>query len=216
MHNAAFDDQMERWGHLIQGVAEHASDAAFLQPDQEGLIQARKEAWEAKQRQLRHRAAAQQATRDLEAAMARAQEAATRLHHGLLGKYGATNPKLVAFGMHPRRVGKARAHSAAVLETLRAAAVAALEGGAPPHRATEPVFDAAAPPTVGGNAPRVEKDAVRAGGAVPQADADAAALSRIARPEGERLPKQKRRPLPSGERLPRLLKPRQSRLEVVR
>lgn len=93
MHNAAFADHMERWGRLTGGVAEHASDAAFLQPHQESLIQARKDAWEAKQRQLRHRAAAQQATRDLEAAMARAQDAATRLQCGLLGKYGATSPQ---------------------------------------------------------------------------------------------------------------------------
>src|SRR5688572_2184138 len=102
MHNAAFADHMERWGQLTGGVAEHAAGAAFLQPAQESLLRARAEAWEAKQRQLLHRAAAQQATRDLEAAMERAHEAASRLQCGLLGHYGNTNPKLVVFGMHPR------------------------------------------------------------------------------------------------------------------
>ena len=214
MHNAAFADHMERWGQLNRGVAEHASGAAFLQLAQETLIQSRMEAWEAKQRQLYHRAAAQQATRDLEAAMARAHEAASRLQHGLLGKYGATNPKLVEFGMHPQRMGKVRAHSAAVLETLRAAAVAALEGGAPPHRATEPVFDAAAPPTVGGSAPQAEADAAWTGGDVSQAEADVASLPGQLQREGERLPKPKERPVQEGEPFPRSLKPRQPRMET--
>lgn len=65
MHNAAFADHMARWGQLSEGVAEAPSDAAFLQPRQESLIRARAEVWEAKQRQLHHRAAAQQATRDM-------------------------------------------------------------------------------------------------------------------------------------------------------
>jgi hypothetical protein len=168
MHNAAFADHMERWGQLNRGVEEEAAGAAFLRPAQETLNQARAEAWEAKQRQLYHRAAAQQATRDLEAAMARAHEAASRLQHGLLGYYGDTNPKLVVFGMHPRRVGKARAR-------LKAReALAALKGGTSPHPSPEPAPQEAAAPS--------------AGGAVPQAEADAAALSPVAPTRGGEAP----------------------------
>ena len=183
MHNAAFADHMERWGQLTGGVAEHASDAAFLQPHQESLIQARKDAWEAKQRQLRHRAAAQQATRDLEAAMARAQDAATRLQCGLLGKYGATNPKLVVFGMHPRRVSKVLARARALQ------ALAALQGGASPQHAAEPAFHAEAAPSAGGSAPRAEADTPWTGGDVPQAEAGAAPLSPTARAGGGEAPR---------------------------
>jgi hypothetical protein len=182
MHNAAFADHMERWGQLTGGSVEHASDAAFLQPKQESLIQARAEAWEAKQRQLHHRAAAQQATRDLEAAMARAQEAATRLQNSLQGRLGVTNPKLVAFGVRPRRASKARAR-AKVLE-----AFAALQGGAPPHHAGEPAFQAAAAPSAGGNAPRAEADAAGTGGDVPQAEADVATLAPTAQAGGGEVP----------------------------
>ena len=168
MHNAAFADHMERWGELTGGVAEHASDAAFLQPVQEQLIRAREEAWEAKQRQLHHRAAAQQATRDLEAAMERAHEAATRLRHGLLAKYGATNQKLVAFGVHPRRSGKASARARAL------EAAAASQRGTSPHPEAEPAPPAAAAPPAGGSAPRAGADAAWTGGDVPRAEAGAA------------------------------------------
>jgi hypothetical protein len=174
MHNAAFADHMKRWGQLAGGAAEDASDAAILQPRQEDLIRARAEAWEAKKRQLHHRAAAQQATRDLEAAMARAQEAATRLQHGLQGRLGCTSPQLVAFGLRPRRAAKARARSRA-LEAL-----AALGGGAAPHHAGEPAIHAAAAPSAGGNAPPAEADAAWTGGDVPQAEADVATLARPA------------------------------------
>ncbi len=182
MHNAAFADHMKRWGQLTGGAVEDASDAAILQPRQESLSRARAEAWEAKQRQRHHRAAAQQATRDLEAAMARAQEAATRLQHGLQGRFGATSPKLVAFGVRPRRAAKARARSKAL------EAVAALAGGAAPQHAGEPAIHAAATHPAGGNAPRAEADAASTGGGVPQAEADAAALARTAQAGGGEVP----------------------------
>jgi hypothetical protein len=178
MHNGAFSDQMERWGQLTGGVAEHASGAAFLRPAQETLIQARAEAWEAKRRQLYHRAAAQQATRDLEAAMAKAQEAATRLQHGLLAGYGATNPKLIVFGMHPRRAVRPRTRDQA-LEALR---------GAPPPHAVEPASHVSDAPSARGAAPPAEAEASWAGGDVPQAESDAAALSRTPREEGGEAP----------------------------
>lgn len=178
MHNGAFSDQMERWGQLTGGVAEHASGAAFLRPAQETLIQARAEAWEAKKRQLYHRAAAQQATRDLEAAMAKAQEAATRLQHGLLAMHGATNPKLIVFGMHPRR---------AVRPCTRDKALEALRGAPPPH-AVEPASHESAAPSAGGTAPQAEAEAAWAGGDFPQAESGAAALSQTAQEGGGEVP----------------------------
>ena len=182
MHNAAFADHMKRWGQLTAGAAEDASDAAILQPKQESLIRARAEAWEAKQRQLHHRAAAQQATRDLEAAMARAQEAATRLQHGLQGRFGVTSPKLVAFGVRPRRAAKARARSRALK------AIAALAGGTPPHHAGEPAIHVAAAPSAGGNSPQAGADSAWTGGDVPQAEADVATLARTAQAGGGEIP----------------------------
>lgn len=209
MHNAAFADHMERWGQLTGGVAEHASDAAFLQPHQESLIQARKDAWEAKQRQLRHRAAAQQATRDLEAAMARAQDAATRLQCGLLGKYGATNPKLVVFGMHPRRVSKVLARSRALQ------ALAALQGGTPPQHAAEPAFHAEAAPSARGSAPRAEADTPWTGGEAPQVEAEAAALSPTARAGGGEAPRAEEEATAGGGTAPPAVEASQPTMRVI-
>lgn len=183
MHNAAFADHMQRWGQLNRGVAEHASGAAFLQPVQERLIQARAEAREAKERQLYHRAAAQQATRDLEAAMEKAHKAASRLQQGLLAHYGNTNPKLVVFGIHPRRVGKARARA----RTLEA--IAALKGGTSPHPIAEPPFREAAAPSAKGDVPRAEAAAASVGGDVPQAEGEAAARGGTAPPAGTLSPR---------------------------
>ena len=90
--------------------------------------------------------------------------------------------KLVAFGMHPRRVGKASARTR-VLEAL-----AALKGGEAPHRSAEPETREAAPASAGGISPQAEADAPRAGGDVPQAEAEAAALSRATATAGGEAP----------------------------
>jgi hypothetical protein len=101
MHNASFSDHMASWDRLGRAVANNASDLPHLQHEREALARARREAEEARQRQAVARAAAQQATRDLEAAMASAHEAATRLRSGLWGHYGRKSNTLIEFGMRP-------------------------------------------------------------------------------------------------------------------
>ena len=121
--------------------------------------------------------------------MAKAHEAASRLQHGLLGHYGDTNPKLVVFGMHPRRVGKARAR----LKALEA--LAALKGGTSPHPSAEPAPQEAAAPSPGGAVPQAEADAAAlspaaptGGGEAPQAEGEVAERGGTAPPTVEAAP----------------------------
>jgi hypothetical protein len=100
MHNASFSDLNQSWSHLAATVAA-APGLDHMNPQLEELRQALEEAREAEQRQLAHRAAAQQATRDLEEAKHRAHEAAVRLRSGLWGHYGRTGKELIAFGLRP-------------------------------------------------------------------------------------------------------------------
>jgi hypothetical protein len=100
MHNASFSDLNQSWSHLAASVAA-APGLSRMQTHLEELQQALAEAREAEQRQLAHRAAAQQATRDLEEAKLRAHEAAVRLRSGLWNHYGRTGKELIAFGLRP-------------------------------------------------------------------------------------------------------------------
>ena len=132
MHNASFGDHMASWDRLATTVANNVSELSHLQREREALAQAQREAEEARQRQAAARAVAQQATRDLEAAMARAHEAATRLRSGLWGRYGRKSVKLVEFGMRPYRHARRRA-------------AAPMQGGALPQRVPEAAPPAATP-----------------------------------------------------------------------
>ena len=122
------------------GRVANASELSHLQRTREALAQAQREAAEARQRQAAARAAAQQATRDLEAAMARAHEAATRLRSGLWGQYGRKNVRLIDFGMRPYRHARKRA-------------AAPMQGGALPQRVPEMAPPAATPDPVRGTSP---------------------------------------------------------------
>jgi hypothetical protein len=72
---------------------------ALLGSLQEALTEMRT----AKDRQQTLRAAAQQATRDLEAATEKAKQASLQLHCGLRSLHGAKSQKLSGFGMRPHR-----------------------------------------------------------------------------------------------------------------
>ncbi len=132
MHNASFGDHMASWDRLATTVANNVSELSHLQRTREALAQAQREAEEARQRQAAARAVAQQATRDLEAAMARAHEAATQLRSGLWGHYGRKSVKLIEFGMRPYRHARRRA-------------AAPMQGGALPQRVPEASPPAATP-----------------------------------------------------------------------
>jgi len=84
-----------------------------LRPIQETLKEALAEMRSAKDIQLTYRAAAQQATRDLEEATEKAKEASVRLHDGIRSILGIQNPQLLGFGMRPHRSARRGRFSAA-------------------------------------------------------------------------------------------------------
>jgi hypothetical protein len=100
MHKGSMSDLTRSWDHLADSVAA-TPELSHLQAAVEELRQATEEARNAEQRQVALRAAAQQATRDLDAAKLRAHEAALRLRSSLWGHYGRNSKALHAFGMRP-------------------------------------------------------------------------------------------------------------------
>jgi hypothetical protein len=97
------------WDKLATTVKNNASELPGLQPSVEVLKDATAQVREAKLRQVTLRAAAQQASRDLEAAMEKASEAEVRLNRGLLSAYGYKSEKLVEFGLRPWRPRRPKA-----------------------------------------------------------------------------------------------------------
>ena len=154
MHNASFGDHMASWDRLARTVANNASELSHLQREREALARARRDAEEARRRQAAERAAAQQATRDLEAAMARAQESATRLRSGLWGHYGRKSVKLVEFGMRPYAPARKRE-------------IALAQGGTLPQRVPETAPPPAEPGRDGETFPRPRTSSIRDGETFP-------------------------------------------------
>jgi hypothetical protein len=181
MHNASFSEHLASWDRLANGVSSRAAEIRALTLSQrEELIQARNKAWEAHLRRLAARAAAQQATRDLEAAMAEAHEVATRLRCSLWGQYGRESPHLHVFGMRPYPCSRARR-----------AAVAVLKGESLPNVVPEPAPPPPAPEVKGEPSPPVSETEDRRG-AVPQREPDAQTRSGGLVSVGERLPNDRR------------------------
>lgn len=109
MSKEAYGDQMAGWDRLAQTVENNAEELRYLQEQGAVLKEALAEAREAKHRQTLLRAAAQQASRDLESAMEKANDAAVRLNRGLLSVYGYKSEKLVEFGLRPWRPRRRKA-----------------------------------------------------------------------------------------------------------
>ncbi len=154
MHNASFGDHIASWDRLARTVANNASELSHLQREREALARAQREAEEARQRQAVARAAAQQATRDLEAAMARAHESATRLRSGLWGHYGRKSVKLIEFGMRPYAPARKRE-------------IAPMPWGTLPQRVPETAPRPTEPGRDGETFPRPRTSSVRAGETFP-------------------------------------------------
>ncbi|HWM93566.1 MAG TPA: hypothetical protein VN493_22585 [Thermoanaerobaculia bacterium] len=192
MHNAAFADLNRSWSHLATSVAITRGLPPLLQTDRKKLDQALKEAREAERRQLAHRAAAQQATRDLEAAKRRAHDAAMRIRCGLWSHYGKNSEVLHAFGMRPypyRGVRTTGTQELPDLERLGRQGSAAGGGGGPL-------------PTVPGRPRGV-------GEPLPNRDAKAVVIGEhlpgepgLSMDDGEPLPVGPEPFVPAGERLP--------------
>lgn len=103
MPKKALDQHLGEWRLLTEAVERNLGDLEHLRLFLETLNKTLEQILELKQRQVALRAAAQQATRDLEAALAVATEAAVGLHHGIVAKYTTRSEKLREFGLRPRK-----------------------------------------------------------------------------------------------------------------
>jgi len=103
MPKKAFNQQMGEWKLLAEAVARNLHDFEHLRDYLEILTRTLEQLLKAKQRQAALRAEAQQATRDLEAAMAVATQAAVQLNHGILATYTNRSEKLREFHLRPRK-----------------------------------------------------------------------------------------------------------------
>lgn len=176
MHNASLSEHLASWDHLASGVSSRAKVSAQMQSQQEELVQARKKVWEAHVRRLAAKAAAQQATRDLDAAVAEAHEVATRLRCEVWAEFGRESPVLYAFGMRPYPCSRARRRALSITE-----------GESLPNAALEPAPFPPASEVKGEPSPSA-REAEDRRGAVPQQEPDAQTLSGGFVNDGERLP----------------------------
>jgi len=103
MPKKALERHVAEWRVLAEAVARNLGDLEHLRITLETLNTSLDRILEARQRQLALRAAAQQATRDLEAAMDDATVAAVSLNQGVVGTYGNRTEKLREFGLRPRK-----------------------------------------------------------------------------------------------------------------
>lgn len=103
MSKKSLADHLLEWDKLAATVEHNAKDLRAYQEYVGILRTAAAEVREAKQRQLALRAAAQQASRDLEISLEKARDYEARLHQGVLGVYGRKSEKLIEFGLSPRR-----------------------------------------------------------------------------------------------------------------
>lgn len=109
MPKRSFGNHLSIWERLAASVSNNIGELPALQRDLEILKQAVEEVREAKNRQTELRAAMQQATRDLEAAMEKANLTAVRVHEGLLSAYGSKSEKLTEYGFRPWRTRRRKA-----------------------------------------------------------------------------------------------------------
>ena len=109
MPKESYGEHMFAWDKLATSMENNSKDLGHMQREIDILKEALQEAREAKHRQLVLRAAAQQASRDLDAAMEKANEVAVRLNKGILSQYGHRSEKLVEFGLRPWRPRRPKA-----------------------------------------------------------------------------------------------------------
>jgi len=103
MSKRSLADDLDIWGRLAAAATNNIQDLSAVRAALETLQQALGEIRELSIRQTELRAAAQQATRDLEAAKERANRAAMQVSQGVLAAYGSKSEKLTEYGLHPWR-----------------------------------------------------------------------------------------------------------------
>jgi hypothetical protein len=111
MPKKALDEHVGEWLLLVESVTRNLDELEHLRGDLETLNETVGQILELKRRQLALRAASQQATRDLDAAMAVATLSAVKVRQGIVAKYTHRSEKLGEFGLRrrkgPGRRGKA-------------------------------------------------------------------------------------------------------------
>lgn len=97
------------WDRLVAAAMNNIRDLTVARQAVEDLKQAVVEIRELSERQTALRAAAQQVTRDLEAAKERANRAAVRVNQGVMAAYGSKSEKLAEYGLRPWRPRRRKA-----------------------------------------------------------------------------------------------------------
>jgi PAS domain-containing protein len=98
------------WEQLVAAVTNNIDELIpVVRGDLEILKQAVAEIRELKKRQTELRAAAQQATRDLEVVMETANRATVRVNQAILATYGSKAEKLTEYGLRPWRPRRRKA-----------------------------------------------------------------------------------------------------------
>lgn len=97
------------WDRLVAAAMNNIRDLTVARQAVEDLKQAVVEIRELSERQTALRAAAQQMTRDLEAAKERANRAAVQVNQGVLAAYGSQSEKLAEYGLRPWRPRRRKA-----------------------------------------------------------------------------------------------------------
>jgi len=192
MPKLAYGDQIQSGGHLAATLEALVPSQPQLRPLLRTLQGALRDMRTAKTRQLALRAAAQQATRDLEAATEKVKQMSVQLHCGVLAIHGTQSAQLLAFGMRPHRSAR-RSYTVGA----EAQAVVPRQGAV----AMEPVDDAQAATERGAVPLPVEKGSIcvaeaakrvedpGAGrGSVPRPAEEAQICAAAARPGGADLP----------------------------
>jgi hypothetical protein len=110
MPKLAYGDQIQSGDHLAATLEALVPSQPQLRPLLRTLQGVLRDMRTAKTWQLALRAAAQQATRDLEAATEKVKQTSVQLHCGLLAIHGTQSAQLLAFGMRPHRSAR-RSHT---------------------------------------------------------------------------------------------------------
>jgi hypothetical protein len=111
MPNQAFANIVTEWEKLLSTVTTNKDDLPNLDGYRQALEAETATAKAANLRQSAAQAAAQQATRDLEASRTRGKDLADQIRFGIKSKYGIRNEKLKEFGLKVFRGRKKKSTS---------------------------------------------------------------------------------------------------------
>jgi ABC-type transporter Mla subunit MlaD len=109
MPKRSLAQHLSLWDRLATSARNNIQDLEGLQKVLETLETALGEVRALSRRQITLRAEVQQATRDLDAAKEKANQAAVQVNMGLLAVYGSKSEKLTEYGLRPWRPRRRKA-----------------------------------------------------------------------------------------------------------